>query len=99
MGFDKPTTDNLTATEVISDLPEIVGRVRRGNTRLIVEEDGRPVAAIISARDFDLFQFMLAKREEHFRVLDETRAAFADVPEEEIEREVAKAIASARRKN
>jgi hypothetical protein len=37
-----------------------------------------------------------AQREERFAVVDRMRAAFADVPTEEIEREAAKAVAEVR---
>jgi hypothetical protein len=39
---------------------------------------------------------MEAERAERFKVLDEIRAAFKDVPADEIEREVAKAVAEVR---
>jgi hypothetical protein len=54
------------------------------------------VAAIISARDLERFNRWEAQRGRDFAVIDEAREAFKDVPPEEIEREVAKAIAEVR---
>jgi hypothetical protein len=36
------------------------------------------------------------KRVEHFRILDEVKAAFKDIPEVEIEKETAKALSRVR---
>lgn len=57
------------------------------------------MAAIISADDLERFNRMEAQRAERFKALDETREAFRDVPDEELEREVAKAVAAARQKH
>jgi hypothetical protein len=42
---------------------------------------------------------MDAEREERFKALDATRDAFRDVPPEELEREVEKALAEVREEN
>lgn len=77
-------------------LRTVLNDVRRTHERVLVEDDGGPVAAIISATDFEkLIQFE-AERERDFAVVGEMNAAFADVPFDEIEAEAAKALAEVR---
>lgn len=94
----EPMTQTMKASEARQQFSQLLNKVFRQETRVIVEKSGIPVAGIISARDLErLAQFEL-EREKDFAVIDEIRAAFTDVPEEEIEREVSKAVAAARRK-
>jgi prevent-host-death family protein len=76
-----------------------LNKVFRKETRVIVEKSGIPVAAIISADDLDRLNRLEAQRQKDFAILDEMREAFKDVPAEELEREVAKAVASVRQEN
>jgi hypothetical protein len=66
---------------------------------VLVEKSGIPVAAIISAEDFKRLALLEAERNNDFAILDEMREAFKDVPGEEIEREVARAINQVRKEN
>jgi len=50
------------------------------------------VAAIISMKEYEFYQRLKAQRDRRFEALDALSAPFKDVPPEEIEREVAKAI-------
>jgi prevent-host-death family protein len=86
----------MKASEARQRWSEILNGVFRGNTRVVVEKSGIPVAAVISAQDLERLNQLEAQREERFRVLDRMREAFKDVPPEEIEREVAQAIAEVR---
>jgi hypothetical protein len=63
---------------------------------VLVEKSGVPIAAIISADDLERFERLESKRGERFRLLEEMRRAFKDQPLEEIEQEVARAIAEVR---
>jgi hypothetical protein len=74
----------------------VLNKVLRHEARVLVEESGVPVAAIISVRDLERFERMEAARAERFRVIDELQRAFADVPEEELQREISRAIADVR---
>ncbi|MBI4494233.1 MAG: hypothetical protein HY690_15700 [Chloroflexi bacterium] len=67
-------------------------------TRVIVEKSCIPVAAIISAQDLERLNQLEQERAERFKALDESWEAFKGVPTPEIEAEVARAVASARRK-
>jgi hypothetical protein len=66
--------------------------VFREETRIVVEKSGIPVAAIISAEDLKRLDQLEKERSDRFRILDEVKAAFRDIPEAEIENETDKAI-------
>ncbi len=55
------------------------------------------MAAIISADDLERFTHLEAQRQERFRSLEATWEAFKDVPDEELEREVDRAVTEARK--
>ena len=99
MARQEPVTETINVTEARRGWSDLLNRVFRRESHVIVEKSGIPVAAIISMRDFELFKLMKAKREESFKFLDDMRDAFKDVPPEEIEREVAKALAEVRAEN
>jgi prevent-host-death family protein len=92
----EPMTQTMKTTDVRRDWSKLLNQVFRRQARVIVEKSGIPVAAIISAQDLARFTRMEAERAERFKVIDRTRAAFADVPDEELEREVVQAVAEAR---
>jgi prevent-host-death family protein len=94
--IDQPVTQTMKATDVRANWSETINQVARRKTRVVVEKAGVPVAAIISAQDWDRLRRYDAEREADFAVLDRMRAAFADVPDEELEREITKAIAEVR---
>lgn len=96
MGEKKPTTETTTSAAAIRDFGGIIDRVSRGDVRVRIEDDGIPVAAIISVAELERLQEHERRRAERFKIVDEMRAAFAGVPAEEIEREAAKAIAEVR---
>src|SRR6266550_7186822 len=89
----------INVSETRAQLSDILNNVFRKETRVIVEKSGIPIAAIISTEDLERFTRLEAQRAERFKVLDEIRAAFKDVSPEEIEREVAKALAEVREEN
>jgi len=93
---DAPNTKILKASDARSQWSQVLNQVFRRESRVIVEKSGIPVAAIISAEDLAELTRLEQQREEDFKALDATRAAFADVPDEELEREIAKALASVR---
>ena len=93
---NQPIDETLNLTETRRTFSQLVNDVYRRKKRVIVEKNGIPVAAVISSDDLKRLQQLDEQRERDFAVIDEIRAAFADVPEEEIERELAKAIAEVR---
>lgn len=96
MAAVEPTTETISFTEFAKRLDSLVERVSRQETRIVVEENGVPVAGIVSLQDVQRLERFDRERAEHFRALEEFGAAFRDVPVEELEREVAKALAEVR---
>ncbi|TAK37023.1 MAG: type II toxin-antitoxin system Phd/YefM family antitoxin [Chloroflexota bacterium] len=95
----EPITQTIKASEVRQQFSQLINKVFRGETRVLVEKSGIPVAAIISATDLDELNRLEEERDKDFAIIEEIRAAFKDVPDEELEREVTKAITNARRKH
>jgi prevent-host-death family protein len=98
MAFPKPKNQRMQTPEVTEQLPDLLDAVVLGETRVIIERDGDPVAAIVSAEDLRRWLRFDRHREEEFRIIDELREAFKDVPPEEIEREADRAVAEIRGK-
>lgn len=92
------TTETLQIPEFTSQLPGLVNRVSRRQSRIIVEKDGRPVAAFISIEELARLEQIEEERTARFRILDDIGAAFANVPVDELETEVACALEEARAK-
>ncbi len=95
----KLMTLTMKASDARQQWSELLNKVFRKETRIVGEKSGMPVAAIVSAQDLETLSRLDKERQRDFSVLDEIGEAFKDVPPEEIEREVAKAIASVRRGN
>lgn len=91
-----PTTQNLEISDIEERLQLLIDKVSRNELRVIVEESGTPVAALVSVEYLDRWARLDQVREERFAVLDRMREAFAGVSPEEIERETAKAVAEVR---
>jgi prevent-host-death family protein len=92
----EPSVQTVKISEVKANLSGLVHEVSRNATRVLVEERGRPVAAIISIEDLQRFSQLERERDERFAVIDRMREAFRDVPSEEIEREAERSVAEAR---
>jgi prevent-host-death family protein len=96
MRENEPMTQTMKASEARQQWSEVLNKVFRKETRVIVEKSGIPVAAIISAEDLARFVQLEAERRERFKALEETWEAFKDVPADEVEEQVARAIEQVR---
>ncbi len=85
-------TQTMNASQARQNWSELLNKVFRKETRVIVEKSGIPVAAIISAEDLQRFTQLEAERTERFKALEQTWEAFKDVPSEEVEEAVTSAI-------
>ena len=92
----QPVTEQMNASEARQQWSELLDRVLRKEARVVVEKSGIPVAAVVSTDDLERLALLEQEREKDFKVIDELREAFKDVPEEEIEREADRAIEEAR---
>jgi len=97
MPEQEPVTQVIDVAEARARWSQLLSQVARSETRVVVEMSGIPVAAIISAADLDRFNHYEAERVKRTSVIDEARAAFKDVPADEIESEVARALAEVRK--
>jgi prevent-host-death family protein len=96
MSMRQPSTQTLNISAVRAELAALVNRVSRKETRVVVEESGVPVAALVSTDDLARLAQFDRQRAERFAVIDDVRAAFSDVSDEEIERETDRILAKNR---
>ena len=96
MREQEPVTQTMNVSQARQEFSQLLNKVFRRQTRVIVEKSGIPVAAIISAQDLERFNQLEAEWERDFAVLDEIGKAFKDVSPEEIEREVTRSLTQAR---
>ncbi len=94
----QPMTQTLNITTARSQLSDLVNQVFRRESRVIIEKSGIPVAALVSAEDVARLEEFERQREEDSAFLDEIQAKFIEVPLEEHEREVARAVREARQR-
>lgn len=78
------------------DWNDWLGLVRRDAARVVVREGGDPVAVLVPLSDYRRLRRMDSARRNLRRSIDELQRSFADVPLEEIEREIASAVAEVR---
>lgn len=92
----QPVTQTMTTIDTQRDFGRLVKRVSKNQTRVVVEENGQPVAALVSPDDLDQLRRLDSYREDPWRVIDEIHARNRDKDPEEVERDVAEAIAEVR---
>ena len=90
-------TQVMKSSEVRQQWSQLLNRVFRGQTRVVVEKSGIPVAAVISAEDLDRLSRLEEQRAERFRVLDQIGAAFKEVPSDKLFSEVTSALEKVRK--
>lgn len=86
----------MGAREARQKLSELVGRVHYGGDTVILESSGRPMAAVVP---LEMYERMMAEREERFKVIDEIRARMPQVNEEEADADIAEALAAVRERH
>lgn len=89
-------TETIALADAEQERGRVARRVARTQTRVLIENEGVPVAAVISAKELDRLDRLDAEWERGFAILDEIGAAFRDVDPDEIEREAANALAEVR---
>lgn len=96
MAQTRTPTEIITLPDAEKEFGRVVAEVSGTRTRFLVENDGVPVAAVISAAELDRLDRLDAEWEDDFAIFDEIGEAFRGVDPEEIERETAKALAEVR---
>ena len=93
-----PKSESINSSDARAQWDAVIDRVCRDQGRVLIEENGIPVAAIVSVDDYRRLSQLELLREKQFEALDASWLAFKDVPDDEatVEREVANAVAAAR---
>jgi prevent-host-death family protein len=91
-------TQTMTISAVKNTLSSVVTEVSRKETRVLIERDGIPIAALVSAEDLDRLNQLDQGWDERTKAFGWFSRAFADVPATEAEAEVARIIAERRRR-
>jgi|KBSMisStandDraft_5_1062788.scaffolds.fasta_scaffold775590_2 prevent-host-death family protein len=89
-------TRAIKLTEARSTFSALVNDVYRTHDRVIVEKSGIPVAAIVSVTDLERLDQLDRQRAADIELLKRFASHFENVSPEELEAEVAKAIAEVR---
>ena len=83
----------MGAREARNNFAHLLGSVHYGNEVVIIERSGKPMVAVIPVAMYDQW---VAEREARFHVLDRVRGRLPDMPAEEVEQDVAEAVAAVR---
>jgi hypothetical protein len=87
------TVDIGEAQELFgSPLAQIVS----GDVTVILQQNGKDVAALVSAHDLARLESFERLRAERYTIVEELQARFAHMDPEEVERDIAEAIAEVR---
>lgn len=92
----EPVTLTTTMNTVQRDLRELVKKVSKRETRVVLEEDGKAVAVLVSTDDLEQLRRLDSYRKDPWKVIDAIHARNLDKDPEEVERDVAEAIAEVR---
>lgn len=69
MTSSKSATRTLTVDQARQQLDEIIEQAAKGKTRAEIEADGRPIAAIVPAADYEQLEQDDARRREYFETM------------------------------
>ena len=87
------TADVSEAGELLTAL---LGQVSRGRTRLVVQQDGKDVAALVSAYDLERLEALDRRADEGFKAIQEIQARFSHMDPEEVERDILEEVEAMR---
>jgi prevent-host-death family protein len=92
----QPKTHIIDAAEAERQFGTHLKKVVTGRGRVVVRENGRDVAALISEADLARLENLDRQRAEGWKTIQEIHARNADIDPEEAERDIAEAIAEMR---
>jgi prevent-host-death family protein len=90
------TTHTVETGDAQRCFDDLVDEVKKPRTRVVVQREGKIVAALVSAADFEYLEHTDRQRAEHFKLIQEIQARNADKDPKEAERDIAEAIAEMR---
>lgn len=84
----------IPAVEARVHFGEIMRRAFKKGERFIVEKSGIPMVTILNANEYIQ---LIQEREERFKILDRIKAKIPDIPAQEVEKDVRKAVQAIRK--
>jgi prevent-host-death family protein len=96
MPEQEPMTQTTSITDAARDFSNLVKKVSEQEARILVEQNGQPVAALVSPEDLNQLKRIDAYRRDPWRVVDEIHARNRDSDPSEVERDVAEVLAEVR---
>src|SRR5437867_1024318 len=96
MAEREPITQTTTVIDAQRDFSSLVARVSRKEARVVVEERGEPMAVLVSPDDLEELKRLDSYREDPWTVFDEIHARNRDKAPDDVEGDVAEAIAEVR---
>jgi prevent-host-death family protein len=94
----QPVTQIMEIPDVKTKFSDLVAAVSRDETRVLIEKDGVLVAALVSATDLSRLRQLDRAWDERTKANESFSQAFAEVPTEEAEAQVARIIAEHRQR-
>src|SRR4051794_2113827 len=88
--------ETVTATDARQHLASLLKRVHGDRSRVVVEKGGIPVAAIVSINDLERLRRLDRDQADRRAFVESMRAPFAGIPNEELEREIDRALTEVR---
>lgn len=89
-------TQSMEAARVKDDFEQVMTDVSERQTRVLVQEGGKAVVAIVPVEDLQRLDQLDAEWDEDWRVIEEIQGRNLDRTEEEVSRDVEEAIAAVR---
>ena len=86
----------IDVSELCGLIDTLLGDIARSRVRLVVQQDGKDVAALVSAYDLERLEALDRRAAEGWKAIQEIWARNADIDPEEAERDIAEAIAEVR---
>ena len=96
MEYRPPVRRTADVSEAGELAGSLIDEIARGRTRLVVQKDGKDVAALVSAYDLERLEGLDRRAAEGFKTIQEIQARFSHLDPEEVERDIAEAIAEMR---
>jgi hypothetical protein len=94
--YQPPERRTVDESEVAQIAGSLIDEVARGRVRLVVQRDGKDIAALVSSYDLERLEMLDRRAAEGWKTIQEIWARNADVDPEEAERDIAEAIAEVR---
>ena len=96
MSRHQPNIQTVESSEAQQRWSQLLNQVFQHGTRVVLEKDGSPVAAIISTEDLERLNRLEARQTERFAIVARMREAFADVSPEQLERDMVRVMEEVR---